>query len=175
MTVNHETIRSALKRARQEPALDMSLHNWWQHQVTLPTDLRGKSFGVLLIDLLNELSTTIEEVFHGEQTAENIVDVLRIHAIGDPLAIRLAEDAEQDGFGTDTNCCVEDGFVYTNVYLHHEDPKKTKARASQVCDAFTEAGYYADVWVDEEDDHDVTVNAKLAFKSFIAQRQNMVK
>lgn len=173
--MNQETIRAAIKRARQEPALDMSLHDWWQHQGTLPTALRGKPFGAWLVDLMNELSKTIDEAFHVEQTAENIVDVLRIHAIGDPLAIRLAADAEHDGFGTDTNCCVENGCIDANVYLHHEDPEKTKARASQVCAAFTEAGYSAEVWVDEEDDHDVTVNAQLDFKSFIAQRQNMVK
>lgn len=173
--MNQETIRAAIKRARQEPALDTALHDWWRHQGTLPTDLRGKPFDAWLIDLMNELSTTIDEVFHGEQTAENIVDVLRIHAIGDPLAIRLAADAEQDGFGTDTNCYVEDGCVDVNVYLHHDDHEKTKDRASQVCAAFTKAGYSAEVWMDEEDDHDVTVNAQLDFKSFIAQRQNMVK
>lgn len=175
MTVNQETIRAAIKRVRQDPALDTALHDWWRHQGTLPTALRGKPFGVWLIDLLNDLSKTIDDVFHSEQTAENIVDVLRIHAIGDPLALRLAAEAEQDGFGIDTNCCVEDGFVDANVYLHHEDPEKTKARASQVCAAFTEAGYSAEVWVDEEDDHDVTVNAQMDFKLFIAQRQNMVK
>lgn len=175
MTVNQETIRAALKRARQDPALDTALHDWWRHQGTLPTALRGKPFGVWLIDLLNELSTTIDSVFHGEQTAENIVDVLRIHAIGDPLALRLAAEAEPEGFITDTNSYVEDGCVDANVYLHHADPKKAKARAEQVCAAFTAAGYSAEVWVDEVDANDVTVNAQLDFKSFLAQRQNMVK
>lgn len=175
MTVNQETIRAAIKLARADKALDNALNDWWHHQGEMPTAWRGKPFGVWLIDLLNELSTTIDEVFHGEQTAANIVDVLRIHAIGDPLAIRMSAEAEQDGFGTDTNCYVEDGCVDANVYLHHEDPEKAKARAKQVRDAFTAAGYSAEVWVDETDDHDVTVNALLDFKSFLAQRQNMVK
>ena len=175
MTVNQETISYALKLARQDHYLDMALHDWWIHQGTLPTSLRGKPFIIWLIDLMNELSTTIDDVFHGEHTAENIVDVLRIHAIGDPLAIRLAAESEKDGFITDTNCCVEEGCVYANVYLHHEDPKKAKARAEQVCAEFTAAGYSAEVWVDEVDDNDVTVNAQLDFKSFLAQRKNMVK
>lgn len=175
MTVNQETISAAIKLARQDTSLYTALHDWWRHHGTLPTALSGKPFGVWLIDLLNELSTTIDGVFHGEQTAENIVDVLRIHAIGDPLAIRLAAESEQDGFGTDTNCYVEDGCVDANVYLHHDDPEKAKARATQVCTAFTAAGYSAEVWVNEEDDHDVTVNAQLDFKSFLSQRQNMVK
>lgn len=175
MTVNQKTIRAALKRARQDPALDKALHDWWQHKGKLPTAWRGKPFGVWLIDLLNELSTTIDEVFHGEQTAANIVDVLRIHAVGDPLAIQMAEEAEKDGFGTDTDCYVEDGCVYANVYLHHEDPEKAKARAAQVRDTFTAAGYSAVVWVDEMDEHDVTVDTQIDFKSFLAQRQNMVK
>ena len=34
MTVNQETIRAALKMARQEPALDMSLHNWLTKKTT---------------------------------------------------------------------------------------------------------------------------------------------
>ena len=175
MTVNQETIRDATKLARQDPALDTALHDWWRHHGTLPTTLRGKPFGVWLIDLLKDLSTTIDEVFHGEQTAENIVDVLRIHAIGDPLALRLAAEAEQDGLGTDTNCYVEDGCVDVHVYLRHEDSEKAKARATQMCTAFTAAGYSAEVWLDEEDDRDVTVNAQLDFNSFLAQRQNMIK
>lgn len=173
--INNETICAAIKLSRADQALDKALHDWWHHQGTLPTALRGKQFGVWLIDMLNDLSTTIDEVFHGEQTAENIVDVLRIHAIGDPLAIRLAAESEPDGFMTDTNSYVEDGYVNAKVYLHHADPKKAKARAEQVYAAFTAAGYSAEVWVDEVDANDVTVNAQLDFKSFLAQHQNMVK
>lgn len=175
MTVNQETIRAAIKLARKDQALDTALHDWWRHQGMLPTALRGKPFGVWLIKLLNDLSTTIDGIFHGEQTAENIVDVLHIHAIGDPLALRLSAEAEHDGFITDTNSYVEDGCVDANVYLHHADPQNAKARAEQVCSAFTAAGYSAEVWVDEVDANDVTVNAQIDFKSFIAQRQNMIK
>ena len=175
MTVNQETIRDSIKLALQDPALDTALHDWWGHQGTMPTALRGKRFSVWLINLLNDLSMSIDEVFHGEQTAENIVDVLRINAIGDPLALRLAAEAEYDGVGTDTNSYVEDGCVDVYVYPRHEDSEKAKARAAKICTAFTESGYSAEVWVDEEDDHDVTVNAQLDFKSFLAQRQNMIK
>lgn len=175
MSVNQDTVRAAIQLARADQALDAALHDWWRHQGMLPTALRGKPFGVWLIDLLNELSTTIDGVYHGGQTAANIVDVLRIHAVGDPLALRLAAAAEQDGFGTDTNCYVEDGCVDANVYLSSADPEKAKDRAEKIRDAFTAAGYSAEVWVDEEDDHAVTVNAQLDFKSFLAQRQNMVK
>jgi len=172
MIVNEETILQAKKIALNEDVFNKELHEWHTLKGQVKLALQQKNFDDWLYAMLCESSTYIDGVYSGEQTAEQIAVALRVDTIGDPLAIKLSESAKKSGFETDLNCYVEDGQVEANVWISGKDPQKTKEQADEICAKFVSEGYSAEVWIDEEDEHDVTVNAVIDFKSYLSPRKS---
>ena len=100
-------------------------------------------------------------------TVENLVSALRVQADADPWAKFFAVRARMDGWKTDTCCNVEDGMVYASVWLSRTEKDKTDKRADEIAGEFRKLGYTADIWVDEEEDTDYTVNAVIDFAGFL--------
>ena len=105
-----------------------------------------------------------------EATVENIVAAIRINAIGDRIACRLSRKAELEGYDTDINCYVEEGIVYANVWVHGKTADGNKAKADEIAAEFRKEGYAAEVWVDELDSKDVTVNAQIDFPLYVGKK-----
>jgi hypothetical protein len=52
------------------------------------------------------------------------------------------------------------------VWLRGENAAFVESYAKEVADGFRKAGYSAEIWVDEEDDKEATVNAQIGFALF---------
>ena len=95
-----------------------------------------------------------------------IVEALCVNAIGDPVAIHEGSKLADAGFQTDTNCYVEDAVVYSSLWLVGPSADNAYDMAKAIAETFKSHGYATDIYVDEEDDTQVTVNASVDFDFF---------
>lgn len=161
MNASLATIEATERLAVRDSALMAALHDWHGHKGLLFREDRDKSFDQWLRDLVIYFAGQFREV---DPAPERIVKALEINAVGDKLASYWARHmAKEHGCKADTNCYMEEGVVFANVWLNGESAAFTKAYAEEVADSFRKAGYTAEVWVDEEDDTEVTVNAQIDF------------
>ena len=164
MNVSKQMIEAARAKALKSTRLRKELKDWFDHKGYCPnpeiTDFEG-----WVEKLADYLAGGIKE--DKNVTVENLVTALKVQAIGDANAIRFARKAEKDGWKTDTDCYIEEGIVYASVWLSGKDAKATEKRADAMAAKFRVLGYATDVWVDEEDDKDVTVNACLDFPLYV--------
>jgi len=94
-------------------------------------------------------------------SAEDMSAALRINATGDVLAVAEEIDARDHGFNSGVSCYVEEGVVFSSLWLRGFDVKATMDRAKDAEKRFRSVGYSAEVYVDENDPHEVTVNAQI--------------
>ena len=53
--------------------------------------------------------------------------------------------------------------MYSNIWLKGVDCKAVSDEADRIAERMNSAGYSAETWIDEEDEHEVTVNAQIDF------------
>lgn len=161
MMASKSTIRLATKLALSDVALSGALHDWHAHKGRLAAADQRKSFEQWLLEQIQYTDLGVQDI---DPCPEVLVKALEICAIGDKLALYLAADAQREhGVDTDTNCYVEEGVVFSNVWLRADNAAWAKIYAEEIADKFNKAGYSAEVWVDEEDDRECTVNAQIDF------------
>lgn len=167
MNASMVTIQAAEMLALQDTSLQAALHDWHNHKGRLEAEDRDKPFDRWLRDLLISLSDHMKET---DPEPSRIVKALEINAVGDKLALYwAAQMARGHGLQTDTNCYVEDGMVYSSVWLKGDEPAWVKIHAEEVAGEFQKAGYATDICVDEEDDREVTINASIDFALYIKE------
>ena len=164
MNASIATIEAAEKMVARNTALQAALRDWHRHKGQLNAADRDKPFDKWLRDLLFYLSDQVKEV---DPAPDKLVAALKINAIGEDLALLWAYEMSQNGLQTDINCYVEEGVVFSNLWLCDSEKVAVKMYAEEVAGKFREAGYSAEVWVDEEDEREVTVNAQIDFSAYL--------
>ena len=156
-------VKAARAKAMMSAPLRNGLKEWFKKKGACP-DPEVKDFVEWVERRLDYLAGHMGEC---RITVDSLVTALKVQAVGDVNALALAEEAKREGWETDTNCYVEEGVVWASVWLSGKDAKATEKRADAMAAKFRDLGYATDVWVDEEDDKDVTVNACLDFPLYV--------
>ena len=164
MNTSLKMVKAARAKALKGARLRKELKEWFNRKGDCP-DPEITDFNEWVERLADRLAGWIKD--DKLVTVENLVTALKVQAIGDCNAIRFARKAEKDGWKTDTNCYIEEGIVYASVWLSGDDAKSTEKRADAIAEKFRALGYATDVWIDEEEDTDVTVNACLDFPLYV--------
>lgn len=164
MNTNLKTIVNTMVAVRRTRTLRAALKEWFAHKGSCP-DPEILNFE----DWVGRRIEDMADAIHDDALVNvaNLLAALKVQAIGDSNAIRFAAKAARDGFCSDTNCYVEEGVVYADVWIRHKQAICAKERAEKIAEEFRQMGYATDIWVDEEDEHDVTVNACLDFPLYV--------
>lgn len=163
MNTSLKMVKAARAKAMMSAPLRNGLKEWFKKKGACP-DPEVKDFVEWVERRLDYLAGHMGEC---RITVDSLVTALKVQAVGDVNALALAEEAKREGWETDTNCYVEEGVVWASVWLSGKDAKATEKRADAMAAKFRDLGYATDVWVDEEDDKDVTVNACLDFPLYV--------
>ena len=165
MNASQKTINAVKARAMMSTPLRKELKDWFAHKGTCPypeiTDFNKwveKEIDFLALMLADD--KIVNE--------DNLLVALWVEVVGDKNAMVFSKQADKEGWKTDICCYVEDGKVFSSICLFgKEDSKATEKKADAIAEKFRKLGYSASVWVDEEDEHDVTVNACLEFPLYV--------
>ena len=169
MNTNMNMLTAVRQKAMMSAPLRKALEGWFNRKGACPNP-EITDFGKWVENLADILGGAIHD--DKQVTVDNLVTALKVQAVGDETAIRLARDAEKDGWDSDTNCYVEEGVVYASVWLGgKDDAKATEKKAAEIGEEFRKMGYAVDVWIDEEDDKEVTVNACIDFPLFVEMQK----
>lgn len=167
MNATIDDIKRVGEIALADKTLAKSLKEWFDRKVNLPTSERELKFDEWVDKQLEYIAGCIGE----NETVEHLVEALRVNAIGDPIAVTTEKNAEASGFVTATNCYVEDNIVYAGVWVTGKKAEENKKEAEAIAAVFRKAGYSAEVWVDEVDDTEVTVDAHIDFPIFLKMQK----
>lgn len=140
--------------------LTNALLDMWRHKGSLPTADRHLMFDEWLNVMIDHISCMCKS-----DDPCQIRAGLWVNAVHVDLAHSLAESASASGFESDTNCYVEDGMVYASVWIRG-DSHSVLEQAMKIKGAFSESGYVTDVFVDPEDEREVTVNASVDWDTY---------
>lgn len=169
--VMHSTLKEALRLVKAEPELLKGLREWHAYDMTLPSAKGNeKEFDEWLDMQLRYSSTVIDGLFGGEQKPKDIVDVLRVDTLGDPLARRISNELKGH-YGTSSNGYVEDGRVFASVWISGGNADEVRAEADKVEKAFKDSGYSTERFLDPEFDADVTIYGNIPFREYQKQRK----
>lgn len=161
MNISKDTAVKARKLALKDKVLRIALEDWFSMKGSCP-DPEITNFNEWVEKQCNDIAKNISRAA-AFLTPEQIVVALKVNAVGDELALYLEKGIAKKGFNSDINCYVEEGIVYASIWLKGGRFVSTTKESAKVAAAFRKAGYAAEVWVDEEDDREVTVNAQLDF------------
>lgn len=164
VNTSKKMVRDARAKALKSAPLRKELKDWFGRKGNCPNP-EITDFKEWVENLADSLAGAIHE--DKNVTVENLVTALKVEAIGDVNAIRFSNKAAKEGWQTDINCYLEEGVVHADVWLHGNAPKATEKKADAIAAKFRKLGYAASVWIDEEDEHDVIVNACLDFPLYV--------
>ena len=162
---NKETVEYARKLALCDEVLNRNIRWWHRRQGSMPLGDRGKPFIEWLDWTIEYLSDQIDRWYDVPKElppAEDIVCALRVNAEGDFLALYQEKKAKSCCM-TDVNCYVEEGVVYSNIWLRSDYADLTYDKAREIAEQFRKVGYSAEVIVEEEDNREATVCAQIDF------------
>lgn len=169
-------LKDTLERARRLAIDDESLHRalraWHMTDAKRMAPSRFTAFGEWLDNMIEYMSGQIAKWYDGvNPPAEDVVCALRVNAEGDFLAEYLEEKTTRFCI-TDANCYVEDGIVYSNVWMRSEYREMTYDKANEVSRQFRSVGYLEEVRVEEEDAREATVCAQIDFPEYKAMARS---
>ena len=158
-----KTIKAARAKAMQCSGLLRKLKEWFAKKGSCP-DPEVKDLPEWVERRIDYLSGHMGKC---RKTVDSLLVALKVQAGGDFYANLFSVYAELAGWTTDINCYVEEGRVYASVWLSgKDDAKKTENLADAMAMEFRKLGYDAEIWIDEEDEHDVTVHASIDFPAY---------
>lgn len=166
MTISEKTVDDVVVLVN-ESALPPCLHGWHRN------DMKFSSGGPF-VKYDDWLRRRIEDMAYAltgfdDISPRSLLAALEVNAFGVPLATELAKGARRDGFRSDINCYVEDAMVNASVWIGGRGALDAAHRADMIAEAFRKDGWAPDVFVDEEDAGDVTVNAVMSFADYFAR------
>lgn len=162
---NKETVEYARKLALCDEVLNRNIRWWHRRQGSMPLADRGKPFIEWLDLMIEHLSYQIDRWYDIPKEippAEDLVCALRVNAEGDFLALYQEKKAKSCCM-TDVNCYVEEGVVYSNIWLRSDYADLTYDKAREIAEQFRKVGYSAEVIVEDEDNREATVCAQIDF------------
>lgn len=160
-----DSIDHVRKLALIDEVLNRALREWHSKQGSLPLDWQGKPFIEWVDCLIGHVAKQIATWCDATRPLPDDNDILcalRVNAIGDVFAL-YEEKTARKSFQTDINCYVEEGIVYSSIWLKGVDSNAVSEEADRIAGRMNSAGYSAETWIDEEDEHEVTVNAQIDF------------
>ena len=160
MNVSNEAISRAMVLVISDPALMASLHEWYMRYRHCIQVRDGLSFGRWIRERLDDMARNLNYPY---VIPEDMFEALRVNSAGDAMAVAESIAAKEHGFNSDVNCYVEEGVVFSSLWLRGFDVKATIDRAEDAEKRFRSVGYGAELYVDEQDAHEVTVNAQIDF------------
>ena len=166
MNTSIANAHAAKTAALEDKVLEVALRRWFSNKGSCPNN-EITDFDKWVEKLCDDMAGNIE---NGDSHM-SIAKALKVNAVGDELALYTAHIAQADGFNTDVNCYVEENVVFSNVWVSGKTAAQNKMQAEEIAKIFTKAGYSAEVWVDEVDDTDVTVNAQIDFPIFLKMQR----
>lgn len=161
-------VQGARAKALKSAPLRKALMNWFKLKGNCPYP-EITDFGKWVEELLYHIGDMIKE--EKNVTIDNLVAGLKVNAIGDPLAVKCSAELEKKNIQTDINCYVEEGKVYSSVWIKHMVLDYVNEKAEEVAGKFREKGYSVDMWVDEEDASEITVNAWIDFDKYVENQK----
>lgn len=172
MAMTVEQIIGARDAALANKALAKELRRMHRRKNGMCAEERILSLRAWVYHIAEGLSRELGEV---NETTERLVEAMRLGAVGDPLAERESAKARAEGFESDACGYVEDGFVYLNVWMGGNNPKRECSLAKKTAEEFRKAGYSTEVWADnveESDDgvYNITVFAKKDFAEYCGNK-----
>ena len=168
MNVSKQMIEVARGKALKIAPLRNALMNWFKRRGDCPFP-EITDFGRWVEELLYHIGDMIKE--EKDVTIDNLVEGLKVNAIGDPLAVKCSAELEKKNIQTDINCYVAEGRVYSAVWIKHMVLDYVNENAQEVAGKFRENGYSVDFWTDEEDESDITVNARIDFDKYVENQK----
>lgn len=162
---NKETVEYARKIALCDEVLNRNIRWWHRRQGSMPLADRGKPFIEWLDWTIEHLSYQIDRWYDIPKElppAEDLVCALRVNAEGDFLALYQEKKAKSCCM-TDVNCYVEEGVVYSNIWLRSDYADLTYDKAREIAEQFRKVGYSAEVIVEDDDNREATVCAQIDF------------
>lgn len=170
MIKNTATLTNAKKLAIEDDELLDSLCEWHERRGDALLQAQDRRFSDWLTCMLLDMSDRIGVCYPEFPSAGQIVEALRVNAIGDFVAVKASEIEERAGMESDINCYVEDGIVFSRIWIKGADSASTRERAESLAAKLNGLGYSAEVYVDEEDDCEATVNAQLDFPLYLKMK-----
>lgn len=172
MRVGKQMIEAAMKAAKakvmRSRPLRESLKDWFNHKGRCPFNETP-----LFSDWVDKMLDMMRGEIGNDRlaTADNLAAALRVQSIGDPLALKCASQLEKKNIQTDIDCYVEEGKVFASVWIKHMVLDYVNEKAEEVAGKFREKGYSVDMWVDEEDASEITVNAVIDFDKYVGNQK----
>ena len=166
MIKDAKTLIDAKRIALSDGALGDSLRSWYSHKGEVHPACREYDFSDWLIWMIGEMSDKVGIDYPEYPDEKQLVLALRICSIGDPIALAAADAARKNGFESDINCYVEDGVVYSSVWVKGDGRCAVEEYAYELAYRIGSLGYSHDVHVDDEDDREATLNASIDFNKY---------
>lgn len=172
MRVSKQMIEAAMKAAKakvmRSRPLRESLKDWFNHKGRCPFNETP-----LFSDWVDKMLDMMRGEIGNDRlaTADNLAAALRVQSMGDPLALKCASQLEKKNIQTDIDCYVEEGKVFASVWIKHMVLDYVNEKAEEVAGKFREKGYSVDLWTDEEDASEITVNACIAFDKYVENQK----
>lgn len=147
---------------RRTRKLKTALQQW--HKSDREKGFGEPNFETWLRSRLAEIGADIEGC---KISPYSLVKAIEVNALGDPLALKYAAGLEKKKVQSDTNCYVEEGKVYSHVWIKHMVVDYANELAEEIAAKFREKGYSAELWHDKEDSSEVTVCASIDFDKYV--------
>ena len=163
------TLLEAKRLAMSDPKLLDALKEWHSNKGRVVLQAQDYDFGDWLEWMLGDMSDNVGIDYPAFPTPRQMVEALRVNAVGDPLALACEDGARWAGLESDADCYAEEGVVYSSVWIAGKAAEDVNEHAERIAALFRESGYAADVSVDEEDGKEVTVNASIDFSLYYAK------
>lgn len=166
MNTSIANAHAAKTAALEDKVLKVALRRWFNNKGSCPNN-EITDFDKWVEKLCDDMAGCIED----SDSHMSIAKALKVNAVGDELALFMANTAQADGFNTDVNSYVEENVVFSSVWVSGKTAAQNKMQAEEIAKMFNKAGYSAEVWVDDVDDTDVTVNAQIDFPIFLKMQK----
>lgn len=159
MNISQEVMETVKGRCKANEAFAAILRECYGRKADTCPETRATAFDDWLGFVIDHVAGMITDT-----SPDAVYDALHFQTAGDANTVSFAVDVAGDGFETDTNTYVEDGTVYTALWIKGGDHGETMKESNKFAARFRALGYAVEEpWVDPDDDADITVNAYLDF------------
>lgn len=99
-------------------------------------------------------------------TVNNLICALRVEMLGDKLSSAMAQNSRRNGWDSDSVSYVEDGKVFSKVFVSGKPAEENKNEACAVQSVFAMSGYDAHMELFDADANEYCVYASMGFAEY---------
>ena len=163
--MNKHIIEQAKKIIFANEDLKKSLEYMFEEKNKKLPEGWGSDFDNWLDFMVRDVAENIPEPV----TPERIFTAMQIQAIGEHFAIVAADTLieKPNIHRVEINCYVADGVVNSSVRIEGESHEDVLNCSEWVKELFHKNGYDAELFEDEEEQNEITVNARIDFDIYV--------